>query len=312
MDFMVMFDRKFLAEGLVCMSSILEHGQGKVFVLCLDQQIEMVVPRVLPDKRVVSIQRTALEARYPVIAATRPPRPWPPYTQSLKPFLPEYIFDTYGAETLTYVDSDVLFWGDCEEISREMGDYSFMVTSREREPPQSCGSFNGGCFSCRNDRNCRDFLKWWQERCVEWCLWQAGPDGKFGEEGYLNIIRTDPQKFNGTHVSRHPGINLAPWNLRKHRVDRCAETFIVDSRVPLVCYHYQGLGAGKQPSVIPEDFFLQKATDLYALYRDKLLAMAELVKKLVPGIVPALPNLSPLDGIGTAAKGKVGSTEGTQ
>jgi hypothetical protein len=283
MDFAVMFDRKFVVEGFVCISSILEHGtDSRVFVLNLDHVMEHVVPRILPDKRVVNISRVAVETRYPRIAATRSSRPWAPYTQSLKPFLPEYVFDIFGSKGLTYVDSDMLFWGDCGEIDHEMGDSSFMVTSREQEPPPQCGSFNGGCFSCRDDGNCRDFLAWWQERCVEWCLWKAGPDGKFGEEGYLNIIRTEPRKFAGTHVSGHPGINLAPWNVKKHRLDRNTDTFVVDQRFPLVCYHYQGMGAGKHPYVIPKDSAGREVTELYASYRDRLSAATELLKRLVP------------------------------
>lgn len=283
MDFVVMFDMNFVAEGCVCVSSILKYGpHSRVFVLNLDRMMEHVVPRMLPDKRVVNISLTTLEARYPRIAITRSSRPWAPYTQSLKPFLPEYIFDTFGSKTLTYVDSDMLFWGQCEEVDREMGGNSFMVTSREQEPPLQCGSFNGGCFSCRNDQQCRAFLKWWQERCIEWCLWRVGPDGKFGEEGYLNIIRTDPHKFAGTYVSRHPGINLAPWNIKRHRLDKDSGMFVVDCSVPLVCYHYQGMGSRKQSYAIPKDSTGREATELYVSYGDLLSTTTDMLRHLFP------------------------------
>lgn len=236
MDFMLMFDRQYSSEGKVCLSSILEHGGGKVFVLCLDWQTEQLVSGI---DGVVPIRRADLESRYPEIAITRKTRPWAPYTQSLKPFLPEYVFDVFGAKMLAYVDSDMLFWGDCAEVDAEMGDSSFMVTSREQEPPPPSGYFNGGFFACRDDENCREFLKWWQDKCVEWCLWTSGPDGRFGEEGYLNVFRTEPERFKGIRVSEHPGINLAPWNAYKHKVERTQETMLVDGR-PLVCFHYQG------------------------------------------------------------------------
>lgn len=278
-----MFDKKFMVEGLVCVSSILEYGpDAKVFVLCLDQEVDKIVQRHLSSDRVVCIQLLELEYKYPAIAATKPSRPWAPYTQSLKPFLPEYIFNTHGTKALTYVDSDMLFWGDCSEIDREMGDCSFMVTSRGQDPPPDYGYFNGGCFSCRDDRNCRLFLTWWQDRCVEWCLWQTGPNGAFGEEGYLNIIVTEPNRFGGIHVSRHPGINLAPWNVKMHKLESWNGGFVVDGHFPLVCYHYQGFGGIKFPSAMPVDMMFKKLTALYAPYRDKLSATTKVTAAVLP------------------------------
>jgi hypothetical protein len=269
MDFMMLFDRQHMAEGLVCLDSILTHGpESKVFVLCLEPTVQQTLAN---KERVVSIRLMDLENKYPAIVATKSTRPWAPYTQSLKPFLPEYIFDVYGVKIITYVDSDMLFWGDCGEIDKEMEGHSFMVASRELEPPPPSGYFNGGFFSCRNNRDCHIFLKWWQERCVEWCLWMAGPAGQFGEEGYLNIFKTDPQKFTGIHVSRHPGFNLAPWNVRKHKIERNLEGFMVDGRFPLVCYHYQAFRKETVEFRAHPSISLEISEMLYRPYHDLML-----------------------------------------
>lgn len=251
MDFIMMFDRQYSNEGFICISSLIKVApKSKIFVLCLELEVERMLKEI---EQVVPIHRTDLEAYFPDIAATRPLRPWAPYTQSLKPFIPEYIFDTYVVDSLTYVDSDMFFWGDTKGIEEELEGYAFMVASREQDPPPPGGYFNGGFFSCYNNQDCRDFLKWWQEKCIDWCLWEIGPEGRFTEEGYLNIFKTEPQKFKGIKICGHPGVNLAPWNVGKHRVEQVDEGFLVDG-LPLICYHYQGFNRNdifEPPRFIP-------------------------------------------------------------
>jgi hypothetical protein len=233
MDFAMLFDEQYSGEGLVGLASILAHSTGSnVYVLCLTDDVEAAVtaaggiPISMPD----------FEAANPTIAATRSSRPWAPYVRSLKPFLIEYLFDNHAVETVTYVDSDMYFWGDAAEIAGEFGDYSFMVTTREMKTNII---FNSGCFTCRADANCREFLTWWQGKCIEWCLWEYGPDGAFAEEGYLNVIRNEPTRFTNTHVCQHPGINTAPWNLGRYTLLASGPGFTVNGRT-LVCYHYRG------------------------------------------------------------------------
>lgn len=259
MDFMLMFDRQYADEGLICLNSIkAQSATSTVYVLCLQDQI-------VPDVEAaggIPLLRQNVEAKFPSIGKTRFERPWAPYVQSLKPFLPEYIYSEYPeADVLTYVDSDFYFWGDPAEIDTEFGDHSFMVTPHGT---LAACFFNGGCFTCRNDRKSLDFLAWWQGKCVEWCLWGPGPNGAFSEEGYLNIIRTEPTRFEGTHVCTHPGINTAPWNINGYDLQQVEGGFTVDGR-PLVCYHYRGYVKRTEAFQYPVDAMPEATADL--LYR---------------------------------------------
>jgi hypothetical protein len=56
-------------------------------------------------------------------------------------------------------------------------------------------------------------------------------------QGYLNRW---PERYPGVHVIRHPGVNLAPWNLDGHALERDGESVTVDG-TPLIFYHYSGL-----------------------------------------------------------------------
>jgi hypothetical protein len=60
----------------------------------------------------------------------------------------------------------------------------------------------------------------------------------FGEEGYLNILQNEPSRFENTHVSTHPGINAAPWNICYRTLTQDGDQLMVEGRT-LVCYHYR-------------------------------------------------------------------------
>lgn len=231
----LLFDGSFSKEGWICFNSVYEQNlSNNIYILCLDEQVS----EETKTKSVIPIQLCDLENAFPELLKVKPDRPWNAYTQTCKVFLPSYIFKTYGEQKVCYVDSDMLFWGDFSEVEKELGDYHFMVAPREETPPKAQGRYNGGFFACSNESE--NFLKWWQDKTIEWCLWKKGPEGRFGEEGYLNIFHEQPDKFEKILVTKHPGFNLAYWNLRKHKVELINNKIIIDGNFPLICFHYQG------------------------------------------------------------------------
>lgn len=238
-----LFDSKFFVEGWLCWKSIHRFNPDmKFYVLCLDEKTFWEATYFVQQSgNVIPIALEQMENHFSELEGAKLTRPWNAYTQTCKVFLPSYIFDKFGEELLFYVDSDLYFWSDANQVAIEMGDYSFMVTSRELEPPPKQGRFNGGFFSCRNDDHAAEFLNWWQKKTVEWCLWRPGSDGRFAEEGYLNVFYDRPNKFRNIRISSNPGINLANWNFNKHRLETTDDGIVIDGSYPLVCFHYQGM-----------------------------------------------------------------------
>ena len=100
------------------------------------------------------------------------------------------------------------------------------------------GRFNVGVLGWRRDSNGLGCLRWWRERCLEWCHDRL-EDGKYADQGYLDAW---PERFAGVVVAEHPGINLAPWNWRSHVVRVTGDSLEVDGW-PLVVYHFAALKA---------------------------------------------------------------------
>ena len=59
--------------------------------------------------------------------------------------------------------------------------------------------------------------KIWRDDCLAWCDEQPQPDGRFMNQGYLNRW---PERYSAVHPIRHPGVNLAPWNVDAHTLGR--------------------------------------------------------------------------------------------
>lgn len=251
LTFCTLFDKQHVAEARLCCSSIHVHAQqAMVYTLCLDEE----ALEAAGEWPVVAIPLRNMEERYPGLAAVRGDRDWPSYTQTCKVFLPSFVFEVFGAWTLCYVDSDMLFWSDPQAISLELGTNSFMVTSREDPVRPLQGAFNGGFFVCHDDLRSKQFMAWWQQKVLDWCKWEPGPGGRYTEEGYLNVIADEPDRFPGTTICRHPGVNLARWNANRHKLEVVDGGVMIDDKWPLVCFHYQSFentppryGLGAEP-----------------------------------------------------------------
>jgi hypothetical protein len=272
----MLFDSMYSVEGWLCYKSIRNLDPCmKVYVLCLDQRVfREACYWQHYNGDIIPVQLYDLENHFKELLGARLTRPWNAYTQTCKVFLPSYIFEKYDEESVYYIDSDLYFWSSSSQIENVLGEHSFLVSSREQEPPPRQGRFNGGFYACRNDKCTRVFLKWWQEKTIEWCLWGPGTDGKFGEEGYLNIFHDHPDKFQGILVSPHPGINLAYWNMHKHDLI-IDDGIVIDGSYPLICFHYQGMEIKENCYEACVEFKNNVVKHIYDTYYEEYLSFKE-------------------------------------
>jgi hypothetical protein len=236
------FDHNYLVRGLALRASLDKHAQPyTLWVLCHDDVTHDSLTRLdLPDVRPISVRE--LEVWDPDLAQARDDRSRIEYYFTCSPVWPLYLLDHIPAvETVTYLDADLFFYSSPEAVFAELIQGSSILIVPHRFPladqwKEQFGIYNVGFLAFRNDGTSRRCLKWWRERCLEWCYDRVEP-GRFGDQKYLDEW---PRLFPGVRVVHHPGAGLGPWNWMTAdiRIDGARAT--IDGQ-PLVYYHFHGL-----------------------------------------------------------------------
>lgn len=163
------------------------------------------------------------------------------YCWTCTPSLPLYVLGKDPSiELITYLDADLYFFNSPEPVFGEFGDKSILIIEHRFMDRLKHlvvnGKYNVEMVSFRNDENGRSCLRWWRERCNEWC-YNRLEDGKLGDQKYLDDW---PTRFAGVHVLRHLGAGVAPWNFSLYEMRKRGDRIFVD-QFPLIFYHFHQL-----------------------------------------------------------------------
>ncbi|OAI56277.1 hypothetical protein AYO49_04595 [Verrucomicrobiaceae bacterium SCGC AG-212-N21] len=235
------FDSNYLPQGLALYHSLARHVRDfTLIILCLDEEVERKL-RGLHLDRLHLIPLSTLEQTDARLPKLRAELRRAEFCFNVKPCLCRYIFDTMAdVDFLTYLDSDIAFFGSYEPLMREIGDRDAMVSPHRFAPHnrwrERWGLFNAGCVGFRRSTGGQTCLAWWHERCMEWCRDYIDGD-RFADQLYLQTMAA---KFPNVCQLQHPGANLAPWNLREDQLTWDGTQVLVQGQ-PLVFYHFSGV-----------------------------------------------------------------------
>jgi glycosyltransferase involved in cell wall biosynthesis len=209
-------------------------------VLCFDEKSkETLDAKAIPNIRTISL--CDIEESDPELRSIKGTRSLVEYYFTCTPCLPWYILNNNEeVNNITYLDSDIFFFSDPEEIYQTIGEYSIAITphrlSKQHEEKIKWGIYNVGFNYFKKDNSGLECLNWWRKRCIEWC-YDKIEDGKFADQGYLNDW---PSRFKGVKVLDNPGVNLAPWNLQDCVLENKRGITIVDGE-KLIFFHFHAL-----------------------------------------------------------------------
>jgi hypothetical protein len=237
-EFCTLFDSNYLIKA-VAMYRSLERvcPSFRLTAFCFDE----VAVRILSDldlEHLDVVPLADLEAHDAALLSVKGDRSPVEYCWTATPALPLFMLETRpDLEEITYLDADLLFFADPELLFEEMRDASVMITPHRFSPEyaghEENGLYNVQFMTFRRDERCLTALRWWHDRCIEWCYYRL-EDGKLGDQKYLDDW---PERFEGVHVLHHKGGGLAPWNASQYRV-RAREGEIFVDEEPLVFFHY--------------------------------------------------------------------------
>jgi hypothetical protein len=237
-EFCTLFDSAYLFKALALYDSLERHCDSfHLTALCFDEEAERVL-ELLALPHMSTLPLAELERCDPGLVAAKADRSRFEYCCTTTPALPLHLFRTRPElEEVTYIDADLFFFSNPEPLFAEMGDASVLITPH-RFPPylrhyELNGIYNVQFMTFRRDEQGLEALRWWHDRCIEWCYLRL-EDGKFADQKYLDDW---PERFEGVHVLRHKGGGLAPWNVAAHRLHQVRETAMVDED-PLIFFHF--------------------------------------------------------------------------
>ncbi len=239
-DFCTYFDSNYLPRGLALYESLRAHCPSfRLWILCLDDACyQALAEQNLPHVELIPL--SALEAADPELAAVRSTRSRIEYYFTSTPSLAWYVLNQAGVEMITYLDADLFFFSALSPIFDEIADSSIAIVGH-RFPPnlrhlEVYGVYNVGWVSFRKDESGLACLRWWHQRCLEWCDDRAA-DERFADQKYLDDW---PTRFERVAVLQHKGADLALWNVGNYRLRWVSRQVWVDEQ-PLVFFHFHNL-----------------------------------------------------------------------
>lgn len=157
-----------------------------------------------------------------------------------------------GANAVVYLDPDIAVFNRLDPLVDLLKSNSILLTPHQLSPELRTqaildnefgsllhGTYNLGFIAVANDSNGNAMAKWWDERLRAYCM-DDKSDGIFVDQKWCDLV---PALFDGVHVIRDPGFNVASWNLshRKLQFD-CYGNASVNGSVPLRFFHFTKLG----------------------------------------------------------------------
>jgi hypothetical protein len=237
--FCTYFDHRYLPHALALTASLRRHCRDfRLWALCLDDAAHaalqsLAIPQLTP------IALTDFERGDDALAAAKRNRSTIEYYFTCTPSLPLFVMRLDPSiDAVTYLDADLFFFSDPQPLFDEIGDASVAIIPH-RFPAANAprferyGIYNVGWLTFRRTAAGLVCLQWWRERCLEWCFDREEPS-RFADQKYLDDW---PSRFDGVHVVRHQGANVASWNLANYDLTRRGDRVFVDDE-PLIFFHF--------------------------------------------------------------------------
>lgn len=166
---------------------------------------------------------------------------------AVKPWALEHLLER-GHEQVLYIDPDIYLYRQLEEVNALLdGGASMVLTPHllapmndEKHPDERtirmAGTYNLGFIALREHPATRRMLTWWQGKLARDCVVDMA-NGIFVDQSWMDLV---PGLFDGVAVLRHPGYNIAYWNMAQRHVAAAAGGYTVNGQ-PLSFFHYSGV-----------------------------------------------------------------------
>lgn len=239
--FCTLFDSHYFSRGVAMYESLVEVCDDfHLYVFAFDDTcLRALQAMKYPHMTVISLA----EFEDDDLLRVKPDRSIAEYCWTCTSSTILYVLQRYPVDQCTYLDADLFFFSSPAVLLEEMGTTSILITEHrytaKYDKAKKSGTYCVQFISFKNDQNGLTALRWWRERCLEWCYARL-EDGKFGDQLYLEDWTT---RFQGVHVLQHLGGGLAAWNIQQydislHNGKPWGKEYITGKEFPAVFYHF--------------------------------------------------------------------------
>lgn len=234
--------KNFLAYARTLRSSLAQHHPGIRFFVALCDRVdgyldldEEGLEFVLADELPIP-DFPGMAERYNITELNT----------AIKPFVFQHLFEKHGFSHVAYFDPDILVVSRLEELERAIaGGALAVLTPHITGPAENVevsdikmlqfGIYNLGFVSLANDPAVREVVKWWGRRLEHECVIRLD-QGLFVDQKWADLL---PAFIPSTAILRHPGYNLAYWNLSQRTVREADGEWLANGE-PLRFVHFSG------------------------------------------------------------------------
>jgi hypothetical protein len=170
-----------------------------------------------------------------------------------------HLWETYSAESkFVYLDPDIQVYDELVEMTEALDQNGVVLTPHLCHPEDILdavmdnelsalqhGVFNLGFLGIGRTASGEGerFIRWWASRLAMFC-YDDIPRGIFTDQKWIDLA---PCYFD-VHILKHPGYNVAPWNLSKRKLT-FSEGYQVNGE-KLRFFHYSGFDSGANEGMI--------------------------------------------------------------
>lgn len=224
----------YLDRAMALAESYFEVTKERMKVVIVDEKAEL--PELPADILFIQDMEipdfTKLAFKYDIIELST----------AVKPLLAKRFLNE--TDRVLFFDPDTYVLSDLSPILNELKGCDFLLTPHHVDPQPTSpeesdlammrfGSFNLGFFALNATPESNRFLDWWWKRCRDYNFMES----QFGLSTDQKWVSIAPCFFPGLRISRHRGLNIAPWNSFERRLSLVDGVLRVGD-LPAVFYHF--------------------------------------------------------------------------
>jgi hypothetical protein len=232
------FDSNYIHRAVITYESLAKvHKDFVLYAICFDD-LSYEVVKTLNYENFIPVSMNEFETEE-MKERKRSKTKMYEYYWSCKPYSVQWVMEKSGAEMVTYIDCDFMFFKSPEPIFQEADKANVIIQpnnfSFEEEDEFIPVGYYCSCWEsfCNNSKG-REVLTWWNAQCSEWCS-SKFEDGKFADQKYLDGWR---RKFVGVKEIVEVGANIAPWSATKYDFSEKDGSVWINDKYKMIYYHF--------------------------------------------------------------------------